>query len=152
MAEEHISSILIVFGFFIIIGNTLGGKLSDKNLKRALYVTLISSVASYFFLFAVGNSPFFTVIAVAFMRLATFSAAPCFQINVMSRAENAPTLASTLNISAFNLGNAIGAGAGGWIVYAMTGRYDLLPLIAAVFALIAIGLASWNNYLSSTDR
>jgi hypothetical protein len=44
----------------------------------------------------------------------SFSACAVLQARVVEQAQEGPNLASTLNISAFNLGNAFGAKLGGW--------------------------------------
>lgn len=44
---------------------------------------------------------------------AAFSAVPALQINVVAYGKKAPNLVSTLNIAAFNVGNALGAWVGG---------------------------------------
>ena len=54
--------------------------------------------------------------------------------------DGAETLGATLNISAFNLGNAIGAWLGGLVLSAGFGLPSLAPL-AAVLPLAALALA-----------
>ncbi len=44
----------------------------------------------------------------------SFSACAVLQACVVEQAQEGPNLASTLSISTFNLGNAFGAGPGGW--------------------------------------
>ena len=69
--------------------------------------------------------------------MATFAMVPALQINVVRHGKDAPNLVSTLNISAFNVGNALGAWVGGAVI---GGGYGLtaVPVSAAVLA--AIGL------------
>ena len=50
--------------------------------------------------------------------VATFALVPSLQARVMSVAGDAPNLASSINIGAFNLGNAIGAALGGGVIAA----------------------------------
>ncbi len=69
--------------------------------------------------------------------MATFATVPGLQINVVRHGKDAPNLVSTMNISAFNVGNALGAWVGGAVIdrgYALTA----VPVAAAVLA--AIGL------------
>ena len=61
------------------------------------------------------------------------------QIWVVEAAADAPNLAATLNQGAFNLGNAIGAWAGGAAIAAGLG-YGELPWLGAGVALLAIAL------------
>ncbi|MCM3347538.1 MFS transporter, partial [Cytobacillus kochii] len=70
--------------------------------------------------------------------IATFAVVPPLQMRVMRAAHEAPGLASAVNIGAFNLGNAVGAAAGGAAISAGFG-YAAVPLVGALIA--AAGLA-----------
>ena len=48
--------------------------------------------------------------------VATFALVPPLQSRVMQTAADAPTLAASINIGAFNLGNALGAALGGGLI------------------------------------
>jgi len=65
---------------------------------------------------------------------------------VISQAGDAPSLASTLNIGAFNLGNAIGAWLGGTVITA-GGSLQSIPLVAACVTLCALALAVYVAWL-----
>ena len=69
--------------------------------------------------------------------MATFATVPGLQINVVRHGKEAPNLVSTLNISAFNVGNALGAWVGGAVI---AGGYDLTAVPVAAAVLAAIGL------------
>ena len=70
--------------------------------------------------------------------VASFALVPPLQMRVMERAQDAPNLASAMNVGAFNLGNAIGAALGGGVIDAGLG-YPAVPLAGAAMA--AAGLA-----------
>jgi DHA1 family inner membrane transport protein len=61
----------------------------------------------------------------------------------VSHACESPTLASTLNIAAFNLGNALGAWLGGRLIDAQLPLH-FVPLGAAAMALVAIAIAGFS--------
>ena len=69
--------------------------------------------------------------------MATFATVPGLQINVVRHGKEAPNLVSTLNISAFNVGNALGAWVGGAVI---DGGYGLtsVPVAAAVLAVLGL--------------
>ena len=69
---------------------------------------------------------------------ATFAAVPALQINVVNASSDAPNLVSTLNIGAFNLGNALGAWTGGMIINQSMGGVANVPIAAAAVALLAL--------------
>jgi DHA1 family inner membrane transport protein len=67
--------------------------------------------------------------------VASFALVPALQTRVLSVASEAPTLASAINIGAFNLGNAFGAALGGGVIAAGLGY----PWVAVAGAATAIG-------------
>ena len=67
----------------------------------------------------------------------------------MEQAQEGPNLASTLNISAFNLGNAFGAGLGGWALdHGVAG----IPWLAAVPALGALAVTMISIFKEQRTR
>ncbi len=69
--------------------------------------------------------------------MATFATVPGLQINVVRHGKDAPNLVATLNISAFNVGNALGAWVGGAVI---DKGYGLTAVPVAAAALAAAGL------------
>ncbi|MEV6562526.1 MFS transporter, partial [Nocardia sp. NPDC051756] len=65
---------------------------------------------------------------------------------VLDQASGAPTLASAVNIGAFNLGNAISAWLGGLVIAAGFG-YTAPNWVGVVLVLIALALAVWSGAL-----
>jgi DHA1 family inner membrane transport protein len=83
--------------------------------------------------------PVLVLPAIFLWGMAAFATAPGLQSRVLEEAHDAPALGSTLNIAAFNLGNAGAA----WIgAQALDAGLPLtaLPLLSAGLAVIAIGL------------
>jgi len=62
---------------------------------------------------------------------------------VVGQARESPTLASTPNSAAFNLGNALGAWLGGRLIDAQLPLH-VVPLGAAAMALVAIAIAGFG--------
>ncbi|KAB2680889.1 MFS transporter [Brucella pseudintermedia] len=139
--DGAVSPILLVFGGGLVAGNLLGGRLADRNLTRAILGTLAAlTVALALMTFAFDNQ----IAAIVFTGLlgATgFATVAPLQMWVLSKAEGAgQSLASSFNIGAFNLGNAIGAWAGGMVIDHGPGL-ALVPMTAALFPLLAIATA-----------
>ena len=61
------------------------------------------------------TSPYFIAAEITLFvwAVATFAAVPALQVGVVHFGKDAPNLVSTINIGAFNTGNALGAWAGG---------------------------------------
>ncbi|MCA1222455.1 flavodoxin-dependent (E)-4-hydroxy-3-methylbut-2-enyl-diphosphate synthase, partial [Streptomyces sp. 8L] len=64
---------------------------------------------------------------------ATFAIVPPLQIRVMQAASEAPGLASSINVGAFNLGNAVGAALGGAVISSGLG-YAAIPVAGGMLA------------------
>jgi DHA1 family inner membrane transport protein len=69
-----------------------------------------------------------------------FATVPPLQKQVLDRSKSAPTLASAVNIGAFNLGNALAAWLGGIVISAGLG-YTAPSWVGAILAVIAVMLA-----------
>lgn len=141
-SQEAVSLILLVFGVGMIVGNLLGGRLADRGLAPALIITLavLAAVLGLFPL-ALGYQ-WTTVVFVGLLGMAGFATVAPLQLWVLNRAEGAASLASSFNIGAFNLGNAIGAGLGG-VVIERSGSFTAVPGAAALVALTGLAVAVW---------
>ena len=71
---------------------------------------------------------------------ATFALVPPLQIRVMQVASEAPGLASSINVGAFNLGNAVGAALGGAVISSGLG-YAAIPVAGGLLAASGLLLA-----------
>lgn len=132
-----VTAMLVTYGLGLTVGNWLGGKFADKSVDRTLIVTL-ASLAVLLVAFGVAM-PYAvpTSILVFLWGVASFALVPPLQVRVMAAASDAPNLASSMNIGAFNLGNAIGAAAGGAVIAGGLG-YPAVSLAGAAAA--ALGL------------
>ncbi|MFN3836183.1 MAG: MFS transporter [Brevundimonas sp.] len=134
-----VTAMLVTYGLGLTVGNWLGGKFADRSVDRTLIVTLASlSILLIAFAFAM---PFAapTVILVFLWGVASFALVPPLQVRVMAAASDAPNLASSMNIGAFNLGNAIGAAVGGAVIAGGLG-YPAVALAGALAATLGLGL------------
>ncbi|SNT38837.1 MFS transporter, DHA1 family, inner membrane transport protein [Asanoa hainanensis] len=80
-----------------------------------------------------------------------FATVPPLQKRVLDQAHGAPTLASAVNIGAFNLGNALAAWLGGLVIGAGLG-YTAPNWVGAVLVASALGLAVVSAALERQDR
>jgi MFS transporter, DHA1 family, inner membrane transport protein len=143
-SDATVSPILLVFGVGLSAGNIIGGRLADRGLARALIVTL-AALAGVLVVFAsVLALQSFTVAFIGLLGAAAFATVAPLQLRVLESAgPSGRTLASSLNIAAFNLGNALGAWAGGLIIDHGAGL-TALPLVAAMISSAGLGLAAWS--------
>lgn len=130
-----ITTALIVYGVGLTIGNQLGGRFADRALRTTLIVVLVS-LAALLLMFAVTmHQPIAAIATIFAWGIATFALVPPLQSRVMQVAREAPDLAASVNIGAFNLGNAIGAALGGGVIAAGFGY----PWVAVAGAGTALG-------------
>jgi MFS transporter, DHA1 family, inner membrane transport protein len=139
--DSAVSPILLVFGGGLFVGNLLGGRFADRGLVPSIFGTLVAlTLVLGLMSFAFGNQ--FTAVLFAGLLGATgFATVAPLQMWVLSRAEGAgQSLASSFNIGAFNLGNALGAWTGGLVIDHGPGLI-LVPAIATLFPLLALASA-----------
>lgn len=126
----RVAPLLLLFGFGMFVGNPLGGRLADWNIDKAVLFSLTFLISVLVLTSFVMPMQILMVGAIFLFGMALFSTIPPLQMQVMSRAGDAPVLASSFNIAAFNLGNGIGAWLGSTAL-AGGATYTQLPLIGA---------------------
>jgi len=141
LAKAAVPPILLVFGAGLVAGNILGGKLADRRLEATVLGSL-AALALVLAGFGVAlHSQALAVVFIGLLGVAAFATVAPLQMWVLSKADGAgATLASSFNIAAFNLGNALGAWVGGVVIArgpglpAVTWVATLLPLAALAVA------------------
>lgn len=133
--------ILVIVGIGLVIGNTLGGKSVDRNLRLSLILWPLAMITSLIIVGFVAPFQWLFVIAAFVFGIASFANVPSMQMRVMKYGQKAPELAATANISAFNIANALGGVIGALIVDSRVGPAAipywavLIPILGIVFIL-----------------
>ncbi|WP_408906515.1 MFS transporter [Roseomonas sp. E05] len=118
IARATVPVLLAVFGLGMIAGNMAGGWLSDRGVMRAIGVMLsLSIVAQFCFLFTPFSLPLATV-NIFLIGATSMGLGPALQTRLLDVAPDAQMLAASLNHSAFNIANALGAWLGGMVIAA----------------------------------
>lgn len=134
-----ITAMLVLIGVGFSLGNYLGGKLADRSVTGTLKGFLLLLIAIMVAIPWLARSEFGAAISMVVWGAATFAIVPPLQMRVMRVAHEAPGLSSSVNIGAFNLGNALGAAAGGAVISGGLG-YVFVPFTGAVIAALALML------------
>jgi DHA1 family inner membrane transport protein len=147
-----VSPILLVFGGGLVVGNLLGGRLADRALVATVFGSLVSlTIVLGLMTFAMHDK----IAAVAFVGLlgATgFATVAPLQMWVMEKTQGAgQSLASSFNIAAFNLGNALGAWIGGVVIERGAGL-TAVPVVAALLPLAAVIVVAIGLRLDRSRR
>ncbi|WP_306326378.1 MFS transporter [Streptomyces venezuelae] len=145
-SDGAVTWLLVLFGVGMFLGNLLGGRFADRALMPLLYAAL-GGLATVLGLFTViAHDKVLAAVAIFLVGALGFATVPPLQKRVLDQAHGAPTLASAVNIGAFNLGNALAAWLGGLVIAAGLG-YTAPNWVGALLAAAALGLALWSAAL-----
>lgn len=147
---SEVSGALVLVGVGFTVGNVLSGRMADRNLDGTLRFFLVLLAILMLAFPLVVRSLAGALIIIALWGLAAFAVITPLQISVIHAAKDAPALASSLNIGAFNFGNALGAAVGAALIELGLG-YDWLPVSGAVMALVALALVLIKAHLYKVD-
>jgi len=145
-SPSAITGVLLLFGVGLTLGNVLGGRLGDWRMLPSVIGLGLALAAVLLALLAIlalvpGSAALVpATAAIGVWGILAFALVAPLQMRVLTTADGARNLASTMNQGAFNLGNALGAWLGGVAITAGVAYADL-PLIGAVLALAVAGLA-----------
>lgn len=147
-SAASVTPILLLLGVGTTVGNLVGGKLADWRLLPSLLGTFIVYAVILTLLTWTSHDKTAAVVTIFLFGCASFAITPALQMRVLDKAKESPNIASALNISSFNVGNAAGAFLGGWVIDGGPGL-GALPWVAGVVAL----LGALGTVLSGTmDR
>lgn len=138
---------LVLIGVGFTLGNSLGGRLADWSLDGATLLILATLALTMAVLPLLLTTQLGAAIGLVVWGAAAFGIVPPVQMRVMQAAAQAPSLASSVNVGAFNLGNALGAALGG-LVISLGWGYAAVPWVGAALAASGLGLA----WLGRRDR
>ncbi|MEV7872083.1 MFS transporter [Streptomyces sp. NPDC088124] len=139
-ADSSVTWLLVLFGVGMVGGNLIGGRLADRRLMPLLQVSL-GALAVVLALFTVtAHHKVAAAVTLVLIGALGFATVPPLQKRVLDQASAAPTLASAVNIGAFNLGNALAAWLGGLVIAAGHG-YTAPNWVGAALAASALVLA-----------
>jgi DHA1 family inner membrane transport protein len=129
--------VLVIVGIGLIIGNMLGGRSADANLRLSLILWPAAMIVSLIVAGFVASFKWPFMAAAFVFGVASFANVPPMQMRVMKYGKAAPELAATANISAFNLANALGGLIGGMVVDGSFGA-GAIPFAAAILPMLAV--------------
>jgi DHA1 family inner membrane transport protein len=130
---------LFLIGIGMTVGNTIGGRLSDWRLNTTLIGVFIATAVTLGALALIDGNLILTEAALFLWAAIVFAGCSALQMRAVTIGRAAPNLISTLNIGAFNAGNALGAWVGGEVIARGFGL-DAIPPAAAMLSIIALGV------------
>ncbi|MEK9765426.1 MAG: MFS transporter, partial [Thalassolituus sp.] len=107
-----VTSMLVLYGLGLAVGNALAGRYADRNLTGTLVISMMATMILLTVFAATMQIAWIAPLLIFLWGISSFAVVPPLQALVVNEAKAAPNLASSMNIAAFNLGNAIGAALG----------------------------------------
>jgi DHA1 family inner membrane transport protein len=135
--------LLLLFGAAGTVGNIAGGALVDRYGSHGTIVGCLAGTIAVYLVFGVAmRSVLGAALVMTAWALVSWGFAPAVNQRLAGDAEAPPEIGLAFNLTAFNVGIALGSGAGGVVIAAAGPR--ALPLAAIVPLLIALACA-WAN-------
>ncbi|WP_226554307.1 MFS transporter [Celeribacter naphthalenivorans] len=137
--DSFVVLVLVLIGLGLTFGNWFGGRLADWSLDKGARIAMLALALSSLLLPLLATTGPGAMIGFVLWAVTAFACVPALQIRAMQAAAAAPSLGAAFNIAAFNLGNAVGAGAGGAVIGWDLG-YAAVPVAGGL--IVFLGLAS----------
>ncbi|MDQ0748984.1 DHA1 family inner membrane transport protein [Streptomyces africanus] len=134
-ASADVAWLLMVYGVGLVVGNLVGGRAADRDRDRALVLALFGLTLTLALFGLLAGSATASVVLVFVMGVTGFASVPGMITRVTDFAHGA-ALAASANVSASNVGNALGAWLGGLAITAGLG-YTSPLYVGAGIALLA---------------
>ncbi|MCD9872102.1 MFS transporter [Streptomyces guryensis] len=133
-STTDVAWLLVVYGSGLVLGNLAGGRAADHNRDLTLIISLAALGATLAVFGLLASSPTAAVILVFLTGVFGFAQVPGMITRVTDHAQGVP-LAASANVSASNVGNALGAWLGGLAISAGFGY--AAPLYAGAGIVLA---------------
>jgi DHA1 family inner membrane transport protein len=148
-SPADVAWLLMVYGVGLVVGNLIGGRAADRD--RALVLALLGLTITLAVFGLLAGSATASVILIFLMGLFGFASVPGMITRVTDFAHGAP-LAASANVSASNLGNALGAWLGGLAITAGLGYTAPLYVGAGIALTSTIVMVIAANHARSTAQ
>ncbi|NAR59982.1 MULTISPECIES: MFS transporter [Acinetobacter] len=141
---------LAIWGVGMVIGGLVAGWLADRHLFKTMIGILISSAITFVLASFMMANLYTAITALFLIGFTVIGLGSALQTHLMDIAGDAQTLAASLNHSAFNLANALGAFLGGWVLSHNMGWLApiwvgfVLSLGGLIVLLIALAYAKYS--------
>ncbi|MBO6762970.1 MAG: MFS transporter, partial [Roseivirga sp.] len=139
--ENHVGYILVLAGVGMTVGNVIGAKVADRvsPIKAVIFFLILMVIALVVNTMVAENKTALLIMTFIIGALA-FSLASPIQMTMIRSAKGSEMLGSSLNQSAFNMGNASGAYLAG-LPIAMGYGFTSADLVGAAMAAMGIIVA-----------
>jgi DHA1 family inner membrane transport protein len=140
---DAIPALLLVYGAGAVVGNFLGGWLSDKALMPSLIslLAVLAGTLALFWLLSGIQTP--AAILTFVIGVLAFAIIPGMQTRVVATAGAAPTLAVAVNAAGFQVAAAFAGWLGGWVIDGGLGLRSIY-LVGALLTVAGLAIAFYS--------
>lgn len=144
--ESALPLIVGLYGLGMVAGNLIGGRLADRSVMGSIYIVMTAIIIVLVLFWAAAGIPWLAIPLVFLLGAAGSSLIPGLQTRLMDASPDAQTLAASLNHSALNMANALGAFLGGAVIAAGWG-FKAPALVGAGLAFLGLAVAALSGLL-----
>lgn len=138
-SDSSISALMVLAGFGMVAGNLISGRMSDRYTPGRVTMLVQAGIClTLLAIFFLASNPWMSVLLMILCTAGLLAVSSPEQLLIIRVAPGGEMLGGACVQMAFNLGNAVGAYAGGLVV---THDYRYTALVGIPFALIGFILA-----------
>ena len=138
-----------LYGVGMVVGSYLGGKLADWSVMGSIYTMMAFITVVLVIYAATVHIQWLALLMIFVIGASGAMLVPSLQTRLLDVSPGAPTLASSLNHSALNMANALGAFAGGLVITWGWG-YTAPAMVGAALAVLGLAIALFSGLLDKT--
>lgn len=131
--EAGIPVVLGLMGLGMTVGTVLGGHLADRSVRRTLVLSPVATIVVLLAFTVTAHGVITAAVTVFVLGTVMSTALPALTTRLLDVAGDGKALAATLNHSALNVANALGAWLGGVVIAAGLG-YTAPAVVGAALA------------------
>lgn len=156
LSEHMVSYAMILAGLGMVIGNFLGAKMTALfSPVKAVAISLSAMVLLLLINSLFATNPYLVLVMTFVIGMVSFTVATPIQMAIINTSKGAEMLGSSMNQSAFNMGNASGAYFAGLPIaygYGVASAGLVGAMLASLGVAISVGLISYRKYKSRRRR
>lgn len=151
-----VSAFLFAYGTACAVGTFVGGKLADRDARKTIIIANALLVVILVLLYSLGAQSILVALLLLAWGFVGFGLVPSYQLFVIGLAGKGANLASTLGVSAVNVGVALGAAVGGTTI-SIFHNASRVPLAATIVCVVALpvslfaGKRFWRKISAPSD-
>ncbi|WP_449372401.1 MFS transporter [Arthrobacter psychrolactophilus] len=150
-APSFLPVIVGLYGVGMVVGNYVGGRIADWSVMGSIYLVM-GFIATMLVLYAATvHIQWMALLMIFVIGASGAMLIPSLQTRLLDVSPGAPTLASSLNHSALNTANALGAFVGGLVITWGWG-FTAPALVGAVLAVLGLGIALLSGLLDKRSK